>query len=341
MVFTRLFILIVFLNIWGIQDVKAEETDQFTLPPNELVDIGPMASHKLFAVLEYVIARTNSEIEMLVPRSQHSRHAASQLLLRRNDSYIADLFYEQGGPGFPRWLRWSPQSINYKSMQYKQIWPWKTVYWLAFSQSPLSLVGLAPTINMYHNYFGTDKLGHFFMQGHTYYKIYMYYRNHGKSIEQAHAAIVTYGRILEYTYLGTLVNGIYSNADLSANYAGWKFYMNLVHSVRIGDRTYPPILILNEGKWEFSKHVNKDNLLKPYLSDNLNEALNPCSYAFSRSQIRRQIKKRCGEWIERKGLTQQIVEAKLEETNRWHGELYGHWLPKSMRVTLDTCFGGK
>jgi hypothetical protein len=94
------------------------------------------------------------------------------------------------------------------------------VYWLAFSQSPLSLIGLAPTINMYGYYFGTDKLGHFCMMGHTYYKMYTYFLNHGKTPEQAHAAIVTYGQILEQTYLGTLIKGVYSNGDLSANYAG-------------------------------------------------------------------------------------------------------------------------
>ena len=92
---------------------------------------------------------------------------------------------------------------------------------------------------MYGYYFGTDKLGHFFMQGHTYYKIYMYYQDHGKSAEQAHAAMITYGQILEQTYLGTLINGVYSNADLSGNYAGWKFYMNLGHSVKIGDHASP------------------------------------------------------------------------------------------------------
>lgn len=341
MVLTRLIFLIALFSICGVQKTQAEETDQFTLPPSELLDIGPSASRKLFQVLENVITQANSEIQMLLPRSKHSRHAASQLALRRKDVYLADLVYKKTGPGFPHWLRWDHLPNQDKPLLYKEIRPWKTVYWLVFSQSPLSLIGLAPTINMYGYYFGTDKLGHFFMQGHTYYKIYMYYLTHGKSAKQAHAAIVIYGQILEQTYLGTLVNGIYSNADLSANYAGWKFYMNLVHSVKIGDHILPPILVLNGDKWEFAKHVSKDNLLKPYFSDNLNEALNPSRYTFMRSQIRRQIKKRCADWIKRKGITQQIVEAKLEETSRWHGEVYGHWLPASNAVTLNACFGGK
>ncbi|MDP1604257.1 MAG: hypothetical protein Q8M03_13440 [Legionella sp.] len=342
MTITRFFFLIVVFGMSAIQQTYAEETDQFTLPPGELLDIGPLASQKLYHQLETVIARTNSEIQTLLPKASHSRYAASQLALRRNDAYLIDLLYNKTGPGFPHWLRWNRASQEAsKPIQYKEIRPWKTVYWLSFSQSPLSLIGLTPTINMYGHYFGTDKLGHFFMQGHTYYQIYTHYINQGKAPSKARAAIVTYGKILEQTYLGTLVNGIYSNGDLSANYAGWKFYMNLAHSVKIGKHTLPPILVLKGDQWEFSSNINKENLLKPYISDNLNEALNPSRYTFTRSQIRRQVKKRCPDWIKRRGITQQTVDAKLKETLRWHGEAYGHWLPVNNAVTLNTCFGGK
>lgn len=338
---TRIFFLMVLLNISDIPIAQAEETDQFTLPPTALQDVGPSASNALYHVLEKIITQTNEEILSLQQRASKSRLSASKLALRRNGSYIADLVYNNTGPGFPRWLR-QPLSIKEtKPIFYKERRPWKTVYWLVFSQSPLSLIGLAPTINMYGYYFGTDKLGHFFMQGHTYYTIYMVYLNHGKSAKQAHDAIVTYGQFLEHSYLGTLVNGVYSNGDLSGNYAGWKFYTNLTQSVQIGEQNHASILVLKEGLWQFNKHVSKDNLLKPYISDNLNEAFNPCRYTFMRSQIRRQIKKRCGDWIAEKGLTHHLVEAKLKETSLWHGETYGHWLPASNAVTLNTCFAGK
>jgi hypothetical protein len=335
------FLIIISLSLSGMQEVNAEETDQFTLPPSELQDIGPIASRNLYKVIETVVAQTNSEIQMLLPRASHSRHAASQLAQRRKDAYLADLIYKNTGPGIPRWLRFNRLPKTSKPMLYKESLPWKTVYWLVFSQSPLFVIGLAPTIHMYDYYFGTDKLGHFFMMGHTYYTIYNYFLAKGKSSQQAHAAIVTYGQALEQTYLGTLINGVYSNADLSANYAGWKFYMNLAHSVKIGNHTSPPILTLNGNKWELAKQINKSNLLKPYLSENLNEAWNPCRYAFSRGQIRRQVKKRCGAWIEQKGLTKQMVSARLAETRTWHGEAYGHWLPASNAITLESCFGGQ
>jgi hypothetical protein len=337
MIITRILFLIT-LSMGVILPTHAEETDQFTLPRQELRDIGPITSYKLYELLEKVRVQTNEEIQMYLARAKYSKHAAKELALRYDEIYLADLIYKNTGPGFPRWLRHLPKDPL--PMLYKETLPWNTIYWLVFSQSPLFVIGLAPTIKMYDYYFGTDKLGHFFMQGHTYYKLYRFFRDHGKSATQAQAAIVMYGQILEQTYLGTLINGVYSNADLAANYAGWKFYMNLAQSVKIGNKTLSPIFILNGGKWEFARHINKVDLLKPYLSDVLNEALNPCRYTFMRGQIRRQILKRCPDWIKRKGLTRQIVQAKLQDSTRWHGEAYGHWLPKNNAVTLDTCFGG-
>ena len=105
MALIRLFFLVVLFNIWGIQEALAEETDQFTLPPAELLDIGPTTSHKLFETIKSVVDQTNSEIQMLLPRAKHSRLAASKLAARLNDVYLADLLYQKTGPGFPRWMR--------------------------------------------------------------------------------------------------------------------------------------------------------------------------------------------------------------------------------------------
>lgn len=337
--FIRIIVLLILFAL--IPYAQAEETEQFTLPPSDLVDIGPAASNRLYAVIEKVIAQTNADIQTLLPNAQHSRFAAAKLAARRNETYIADLVYSNTGPGYPQWMRGIPTTFENHPTRYNEYKPWKTIYWLVFSQSPLALIRLAPTINMYGYTFGTDKLGHFFMMGHTYYRIYTYYLKRWKSTTKAHAAIVTYGQILEQTYLGTLINGVYSNGDLSANYAGWKFYTNLTHSIKIGHKTYPPILVLRGNTWAFSPHVNKDTLLKPYISDNLNEALNPSRYSFMRGQIRHQVKQRCADWIVRKGITQASVATKLAQTSLWHGENYGHWLPASNAVTLATCFGGK
>lgn len=335
----RLFFVLA-ISFWYAPITWAEETDQFTLPPTELFDIGPATSAALYETIERVVMQTNTEMRSFEARASRSRYATKQLALRRNESYLVNLLYRHTGPGFPRWLRSMRLPAHNLPDRFKEIKPWNTIYWLVFSQSPMVIIGLAPTINMYHYYFGTDKLGHFFMQGHTYYSIYSFYINHGKSAQQAHDAIILYGQILEQTYLGTLVNGVYSNGDLSSNYAGWKFYMNLGHSIKIGDKILPPILELKNNQWQIAKWVGKSTLLKPYLTDNMSEAWNPSRYSFMRGQIRKHVKARCPEWIKRRGLTQRLAEEKLQETKLWHGENYGHWLPKSNEVTLNLCFAG-
>lgn len=337
---------VLLLGFCGIQKTQAEETDQFTLPPGQLVDIGPTVSRRLFDVLEKAMARTNLEIQALTPKAQTNSRAASQLARRRSDAYIIGLIYAETGVGLPestfeRWLRWGHLPEDVQPMRFNATWPWQSVYWLVFSQCPGSLIFLSPTINMYGYYLGTDKIGHFFQQGQGYYDIYMHALAKGKSAEQAHATMVRHGQHQEDSFFGTLLNGVYSNGDLAANYSGWKFYMNLAHTVHIGEQTLPPMIVLKDNQWTFARRINKDNLLKPYINNTLNEAWNPCHYLFMPSVIRRNIKRRCATWIHRKGLTHDIVQAKLTETSRWKGEDYGHWLPTRDAVTLDVCFGGR
>ncbi|MBA2655767.1 MAG: hypothetical protein H0U70_02140 [Tatlockia sp.] len=333
---------LLFIIFFTIQNSQAEETDQFTLPPFELLDLGPTVSLSLYDVLEEVLSQTNKEIQAIEPRAKHSRFAAKELALRLQGNYLVELFYRKTGPGFPRWLRgqWSHLLKQTMPFNYIEVKPWKTIYWLSLSPFPFHILMLAPTINLYGHYFGTDKLGHFFMIGHNYYKIYRKNRINGRSVAQAQAAMVSFGCLTEHSFLGTLSNGVYSNADLAANFAGWKFYRNLTHSIKIANQSLPPILLLQGHQWTFAKTINKNNLLKPFLLDHLNEALNPSHYTFSRSQIRREINSRCADWISRKGLKPEIVEAKLKETLLWQGEDYGHWLPTHSAITLNTCFGG-
>jgi len=331
-----------------LHSANAEETDQFTLPPTALVDVGPLVSQRVYGAIEKALKQTNDEIQDLIKKavlSPADKNMASELTKRRSDAYIMNLVYKQTGTGLPeatyeRWLNWDSFPDIFQPMRFNEIRPWATIYWGVFSQAPLALTILSPTINMYGHYFGTDKIGHFFQQGEGYYSIYMKVLAQGKSVEQAHQAIVAHGQFEEHGIFGTALDGVYSNGDLSANYGGWKFYMNLAHSVRIGSQELLPLLILHNDRWEFARNVKKDDLLKPFINDNLNEAWNPCRYSFEKSLIRKHVEARCKEWIDRLGINKESVAAKLQETSLWEGEDYGHWLPQSDTITLETCFGG-
>ena len=78
-----------------------------------------------------------------------------------------------------------------------------------------------------------------------------------------------------------LVSGVYSNADLYANYAGMKFYLGLTNAMQIGTDARQPILILRDGVWKLKDPENlRSELIKPFLTDHLWNVLTaPCDGA--------------------------------------------------------------
>ena len=90
---------------------------------------------------------------------------------------------------------------------------------------------------------GSDKFGHFFSEGYSYYELY--------TDDDPHSAI-EYGKLTEETYYGELTTGVFSYADLVANINGLRFW-NAV----LGRQTDPitpdvpvkPYFACREGLW--------------------------------------------------------------------------------------------
>src|SRR5204863_8981947 len=85
----------------------------------------------------------------------------------------------------------------------------------------------------------------------------------------------------------------------------------------------------------------RDVLLKPFIADQMNEALNPSGYSFIvyptvRSVVR---KKSCAEW---KAAFPSLTKADFAEHSRslelWNGEDYGFTRKDKMVTIADTCF---
>ena len=127
------------------------------------------------------------------------------------------------------------------------------------------IVRIGPIINVNGVYMGTDKIGHFLSQGRKFYKRYRRLGNE----EQAMRRSVT----TERGVFGALTTGIYSNADLVANYEGYRFYRGLFHDAVVADK--PAIL-----RWEGDRPVRQRAFT---WADHVNafwdEALNPNVYA--------------------------------------------------------------
>ena len=128
-------------------------------------------------------------------------------------------------------------------------------------------IWLARTINVNGVYIGTDKIGHFISQGR---KFYGRFKRLGSEERAARRTATWEGLIW-----GGLSSGIYSNADLVANYEGYRFFRGLFHDGIVAGKgpmfhwqTGRPIRLRS---FTWADHVNP-------LWD---EMLNPAAYAAS------------------------------------------------------------
>ena len=138
------------------------------------------------------------------------------------------------------------------------------------------LFGVSPTIKVNGVRIGSDKLGHFFSQGRKFWRRYQ------KSGDEARAA--EHSAYTERALFGQMTTGAYSNADLVANFEGYRFYRSLFEDDIVPGK--PAILSWTGDRWEiqrsftFADHVNDywdealnvnhfDALLYPYMKQRL------------------------------------------------------------------------
>lgn len=86
---------------------------------------------------------------------------------------------------------------------------------------------LNPTMKVNDICIGSDKLGHFFQQGHDYFEIAR--RRSGGTVAQAEE----FGERTEGGGFGLVTTGVFSNADLEANRQGLQFYDDLAANPRM------------------------------------------------------------------------------------------------------------
>lgn len=347
----KFFLVIVFL-ISPIASI-AFETDQFNLPPEKLNDIGDEVTNYTKENLEKAIEKINAEI--LIRQDCLSKISAKkgsekckspdeekkQLEFLRSEDAIALEFFKLVGKGVPfsissKWLE--SEKFEHQPARFKPSLK-DSIYVVL----PTDYIGLSSTINMYGAEFGTDKIAHLYQQGYDYFKIYKRETKNGLTHEEAIKKAVKWGQKTERTYYGTLVSGVYSNADLAANYAGLYFHFGLTRENKIGDKTIPPTFILENGIWKFNPNSDvKENLLKPYISESFSEAINPSIYTkmFGLNlHARHVLERNCDKWLERfPNLSQTEFAEMVVESKTLFGENYGFRESKNFVTIANTCF---
>jgi hypothetical protein len=333
--------------------ISAFETDQYNLPPQPLADIGDEVSDYVEENLKKAIGKINSEIsarksclESIAAKLKREKcnspdQERARLAYLRSPDAVAREVFKLLGDGIPPFTNSEIWMVKHQFV--KQPARYKTDFEKSiFFAAPINYLTISPTVNLYGAEFGTDKIAHFFQQGYTYYKKYNRALARGLTPDKAAAKAIRWGQISERTFYGSLVSGVYSNADLYANYVGMKFYQSLTREIKIGNDVRLAVFLLKNDVWTFDENFNsRESLIKPFVSNHLNEALNPSRFIKTlRPFVRRAVRKQsCKLWLDR---FPELARANYERVSRalrlWNGEDYGFTDSKNFVTIANACF---
>lgn len=359
--------------------LHAYESDQHTVPDFELADVGVDISAFIYKQTATAVEKINRDLEVLPLKIEETKNkidsnealekpmlmkALKKSLeaditrlksIKTRNGVVAAVYDELGGTftwedqrdgvfGLP--LSIIPYEKNIKDGQPITFVPKRRNNIYAYAGfhrliSPSYFV-FCSSLKMFGVYLGVDKLGHMFNQGYEYYVQYHQGLSENKSSEDSLSAVVEWGESTERGTYGTLVDGVYSNGDLAANFSGFHFYENILNPVTIGDKVHPPILTIRDDfRVEFnSQHPIEDRqLLAPFISQHLNEAINPSHYEkLQRLVVIKAVKNRC-EKVKRFYHLKNAEEIKTltDSMTSWHGKNYGHRNYELLKID-ELCF---
>lgn len=163
-----------------------------------------------------------------------------------------------------------------------------------------TLFGIGKTIRLNDQLVGTDKIGHFISQGRKFYKRYL---QMGSEQEAAKRSVLT-----EKAIFGQATTGSFSNADLVANFEGYRFYRSLFEDGFIPGK--PAILRWSDDHWVVQREFDWAD----HVNDFWDEALNPNEYTLLPSiYVRRQLLAMCDAFWEKPHLFVAAHRAELSE----------------------------
>jgi ankyrin repeat protein len=194
---------------------------------------------------------------------------------------------------------------------------------------------------------GADKIGHFVSKGYILFVEYRKSIRSGTDPATAWQEAVQIGHsdnffLSEKGLLGYVTSGVFSNADLAADYRGMKFYQNLTQPVTVDGRERPPMLVLQDGRWALAPHVRRDSdFLTTFFTDHFDEALNPSMGEWGmRAPVREAIRERAENllnwYTDRNGARRprQWFADRAGELATCDGENYGYQMDEKARISL-------
>lgn len=183
---------------------SALETDNYLVWDRKLKDAGP-AINKYF----------NHEIRNVLAASRNSSLSCGEVTKRIGEVFESHLVHDN--PVEQHLLQVLDNDEIYPSTLYHVP---ESIYRDPF-RIYIPYFGLAPNIQVNGFYFGTDKLSHFASTGRIYFDIYQKTSKIKSALE--------WGVRDEKTLHGYWASGVFSYADLEANFQGLLFYHALCH----------------------------------------------------------------------------------------------------------------
>jgi len=343
----------------------AHEVDPYALPPDtELVDLGDYWDNLLYGAVRGARDEANFKLRQaqLIPlqsaREAYIKHciAPDTVALAARCRLPSALMAIENLELKLLWQN-SVQAKKGKLFGYFAA-PWKSVYGRTQAiPDPRQLGRMSfmrcSLINVHGTYVGTDKVAHFVSMGYIGYCTYRRQIEYGvepaKALRRT-AALNGQGPLGETTILGGIPTGIYSNADMAADYLGLKFYLNLREPVKLEGKMVPPMLVYRGGQLWLREDVRPESgYFARFVSPHMDEVLNPNLYdATMRTAIRQGVQKHSQEILDRYAgdnpdkRTPEYFKRLVVEYAKYYGEDYGHSGQFEKLITVaNTCFEEK
>ncbi len=257
---------------------SAAETDQFYDRAKPIADSTEVLNRKVNETIAEIVAGRRNE-----PRQKVIVKAVYRTL---------------GGPRMTdkleKWLIESPQVEKREVARRDSIYAGMPIWTTRFA----FIFGLGKTLSVNDQLIGSDKISHFLSQG---WKFHKRYQRTGSEEAAAKRAVLT-----ERAIFGAGTTGTFSNADLVANFEGYRFYRSLFEDDVIPGK--PAILRWEDGGWV----VQRDFDWSDHVNEYWDEALNVNSYdVLLRRRMHRQFVSSCPQYWQDPAIYQLENEEEL------------------------------
>lgn len=223
----------------------AYETDQYSNRLTPLADAAPVLDREVNAAIADIAAHWTGP--------------------RDDNRFVMAVFHRIGGyywvDQLERWAMDSPEVEKLPTPRRQSVYRGLPLH----STRVAAVFGIGPTFRIGDTLVGSDKLGHFLSQGRKFWQRWQRQRDEAGPARQS-------ARI-EGGIFGGVTTGSYSNADLVANYEGYRFYRSLFEDDVVPGK--PAILRWQDDHWV----VQRPFAWRDHVNAYWDEALNPNAYS--------------------------------------------------------------